>query len=293
MALGGYGPAQYMLLLQDSLKFSPGLIIVGLYLGNDIVDAVDRVYAADVHADLRSSGDAASFPEKDQLWEEQTEISDRFVKEYLLNRSSPKELHRVVSFWLLNKSAMFRYFCSAGWMRFFDPWVHRRTEAAIAWANEFPELGSVYKDGKFSSVLTTNYRLGLLDLSKRRIQEGVRLTQEIIIGMNNITRSEGINFMIALIPTKESACLTIKEKQEKHLKRIEADLLKNESKIREILTEVMIANNVPHIDVTNDLVQGVEAGEMIYRGDDDGYPMPQGYRRIAQSIYKAMKERGW
>lgn len=39
MGVGGYGPAQYAALLDDALALSPRHIVIGLYLGNDLVDA--------------------------------------------------------------------------------------------------------------------------------------------------------------------------------------------------------------------------------------------------------------
>src|SRR6267143_427695 len=38
MSLGGYGPVQYWVLTDRAQKFSPRIIIVGLYFGNDFYD---------------------------------------------------------------------------------------------------------------------------------------------------------------------------------------------------------------------------------------------------------------
>ena len=40
MGVGGYGPAQYELLIDEALKMRPQHVVVGLYLGNDFADAV-------------------------------------------------------------------------------------------------------------------------------------------------------------------------------------------------------------------------------------------------------------
>src|SRR5882672_6569628 len=39
MSVGGYGPVQYWRLTEKALAFSPNVIVVGLYFGNDLYDA--------------------------------------------------------------------------------------------------------------------------------------------------------------------------------------------------------------------------------------------------------------
>src|SRR5437016_7392418 len=47
MSVGGYGPVQYWRLAEKAFSFSPKVIIVGLYFGNDLYDAYSLTYGND------------------------------------------------------------------------------------------------------------------------------------------------------------------------------------------------------------------------------------------------------
>ena len=56
MALGGYGALHYPHLLESkALELKPRIIIVGLYFGNDLVDAYNLAYASDHWGSYRNS----------------------------------------------------------------------------------------------------------------------------------------------------------------------------------------------------------------------------------------------
>lgn len=56
MGVGGYGPLQYWALTEKALSFSPKVVVVGLYTGNDIYDVYSLAYASDDYKDLRAPG---------------------------------------------------------------------------------------------------------------------------------------------------------------------------------------------------------------------------------------------
>ena len=47
MALGGYGPAHYSILLDRAFELSPRIVLLGIYFGNDFMDAFNYVYNQD------------------------------------------------------------------------------------------------------------------------------------------------------------------------------------------------------------------------------------------------------
>lgn len=53
MAVGGWGPAQYLAMARYALKFRPSLFIVAFYSGNDALDAFRMAYNFDEFKDLR------------------------------------------------------------------------------------------------------------------------------------------------------------------------------------------------------------------------------------------------
>ena len=56
LALGGYGPIQYEALAEEALTLRPSVIIVALYVGNDLWDAYVRVWSEDRYRDRRKTG---------------------------------------------------------------------------------------------------------------------------------------------------------------------------------------------------------------------------------------------
>jgi lysophospholipase L1-like esterase len=57
MALGGYGPVEYGVLMREALaQFSPQIVIVAFYFGNDLYDTYQSVYLRDTFAQFRDPG---------------------------------------------------------------------------------------------------------------------------------------------------------------------------------------------------------------------------------------------
>ena len=54
MGVWGYGFAQYYHLIDKALSFNPKLVIIGLFMGNDIYDAYNVVYGYDGWSEFRS-----------------------------------------------------------------------------------------------------------------------------------------------------------------------------------------------------------------------------------------------
>jgi lysophospholipase L1-like esterase len=53
MAVGGWGPVQYLEIFPKALRFRPRLVVVAFYTGNDLLDAFLLAYANERWADLR------------------------------------------------------------------------------------------------------------------------------------------------------------------------------------------------------------------------------------------------
>jgi hypothetical protein len=60
------------------------------------------------------------------------------------------------------------------------------------------------KEHKISTGFTPLKRFTAMNLEDNKIQEGIRISLEILSKMNEIYQKNDIIFMVALIPTKES-----------------------------------------------------------------------------------------
>jgi hypothetical protein len=65
-ALGGFGPVQYAVLGERALELDPRAVIVGLYLGNDVLDAYSLTYGSDAWTSLRDPDFRATSTDVDQ-----------------------------------------------------------------------------------------------------------------------------------------------------------------------------------------------------------------------------------
>jgi len=57
MSLGGWGPLQYLAAFKKAIAFQPQVVIIGIYSGNDAIDAFRFAYASDYWKDYRVDPD--------------------------------------------------------------------------------------------------------------------------------------------------------------------------------------------------------------------------------------------
>ena len=67
MGVLGYGPVQYLVLTPQALDFSPRVVVIGLYLGNDLYDAYHTVYSGALYRDLQTTNETINQLTNDQM----------------------------------------------------------------------------------------------------------------------------------------------------------------------------------------------------------------------------------
>src|SRR6266849_978830 len=152
MSLGGYGPVQYWVLTQRAQKMSPRLVVVGLYLGNDLYDTYRLAYTNDNYKELRAPNAAPDLsrdtvgPQADFYWNEEKDFHNRFGRTSFWG----------LSYWTREHLAIGRLLNAAGlWPGATDV----DYEIDKAWAKAYPQDGAVYEQGNARTVFTISYRL--------------------------------------------------------------------------------------------------------------------------------------
>jgi len=269
MSLGGYGPIQYLVLSQEALELSPKVVIVAVYLGNDLFDAYSLAYKNDLYAGLRSpsSGGLAD----DTL----TPKVDELYKEIL----SADSIRGPARFFVAH-SAILRFLLIPG----SEYWY------ASAWARSHPDRFAVYDQGGVKTVLTTGYRLSAVDLGEPRISEGLRITDRTLAKTQEFMDKHGVKLLVVLIPTKESifAGSAMPEHDPTYQK-----LLQMETRARGELIAFCHSNRIEVFDLLPALSQAVASGTQIYPEDTDGHPNAAGYRVLASAIYDQLRAMHW
>lgn len=284
MGVSGYGPVQYWALTGQALTFSPRVIVVGVYMGNDLYDVYKLAYTSDDYTDLRAADAPPELYSEtvgsraDELWNEEK----RFHQEF--GRGDPGALW----LWLGGHTAVGRLLGRAGWWPArADVWF----EAGKAWALAHPDHGAVYEEGGTRAVLTTAYRLTALDLDDPRLAEGLRITCEVLPRIKARAEAGGAKVLVLIIPTKESVFAGASAG--KRLDPVYERLVRMEAGARAAVEARCASAQVECVDTLPALVEAVRRGEEVYSASTESHPKGKGYGVIAAEARRALERLGW
>ena len=269
LSLGGYSPVQYAYLLKTrALDLRPSRIIVGLYLGNDLLEAYNIVYKNPHWKHLRNPGMAA--PEEELNDDDPTRGRRRKFLGDFRN-------------WLARHSVIYRMgtFSFGNLFRFVE----------IKYGSD--SQSSILDDGERN--LQTGFRplarLIALNLGDPKIQEGLRISLESLRFMNDLCVNKNIDFIVTLIPTKESV---FSDHFESGIKIGNAETLQqvveNERQASKLIKEYLDKHRISYVDVLPALKEAVLT-KIVYPQSDDGHPNAGGYEVIARAIYEELGRR--
>lgn len=282
MSLGGYGPAEYLYLMEHkALQLKPYLIIAGFYLGNDLPDAYTAVYSVAYWQDLRS-------PEPD--FEEDRSLDTQKATVEMKIPPPRKSLWmrfkiRVykITQWLSGHSVLYRVITATylgDMMR-----QHRMIETG----EEIVMLKDDEHD--INTGFTPERRLQALDLKRPDLLEGLRLSLGFFNNMNEIASREGVPFLVVIIPTKESVFADFIEGNDslQHSEKIDR-LIENERRVNGIVKSYFREHGIAYLDVLEPL-KNAAGNEQIYPNNYNGHPNKNGYRVIAEFIGQNLDDR--
>lgn len=284
MSVGGYGPIQYWQLTEKALSFSPKVIIVGLYFGNDFYDAYSLTYENDHYADLRNN------PASDDLrhdtirsksqsyWDEEKNFHNTY------GRYSPSGW----SFWLREHSAIGRLLNRSG---FWPGATEVDYEIDREWAQAYPAHGAVCNDDAIRTVFTTAYRLTALDLDDPRIAEGLRITKVALMRTQQTVDGHGVKLLVLLIPTKELVYADLMQREGRSAGTY-ARLVDMENRARQEVKSWCTEKRIACIDALPDLRNAIAQRQQIYPSTTESHPSAAGYAVLAATVAKALNNGG-
>jgi hypothetical protein len=260
MALGGYGPLHYLHLLRErALTLRPADILVGVYFGNDFLDAVNLAYGSEHWADYRTAELSETSRARGFVIDQPEITAARgfgALRDYLARRS--------VLYRLITSLAIFDRFRGVN-LNSADPGLY------------------VLSIGDRATMLTPTQNRLLMNLDDPQIASAIAITKRALSEAARVAEREGIRLHILLVPTKElvySELLESEGKIDAHPDMAAA--LQYERTIRADLTAFLDANRYDYVDPLAELRRAVRTSE-IYPFND-GHPNAAGYRLIAQSI---------
>ena len=269
MGMGGYGPNQYFYLSQTkALRLKPRMIIWGLYMGDDFENAYSITYGLDHWAYLR--GHAAENVNFD-IWE---------------TPASPS-WHKHFRIWLSQRSIIYQ-------LLFHTAWGGRlQGEAQIRNAPQlYPDVATtlVIPNKNILEAFRPKSMLSRLDQQSAGVQEGMRITFELLKQMNEICQQKHIQFVVVVIPIKEAVFSDYLEHNSKlPLSDVLDRLLENERVARQKTIKFLSDSSIPYVDPLPALKSSVQQ-ELYARTAADMHPSKNGYRVIAETVAEVYRK---
>jgi len=280
MAMPGYCPVENLLQFDEALSFRPQRIIVSVYFGNDFFDAFTF--------SMRNASVSAAVPP--QLARESKVLeAKRALRKDVDVLSSAGEsapdgdlFVAGVREWLANHSRLYGL-ARATW-RVAVPAAAPATIGAVDFETLVRTIPpsrlrywTIADRPKWRSILTPSYRGLVVDDRDPRIRLGVEVVKSALKSMADRSREADIEFLVALLPTKEAVFWPHTDQTHQTL----ADLVANETRLKIELTRDLTSYGVDVVDVTEPLR---EAGSQPYFESQDGHPNALGHRLIAAVI---------
>ncbi len=268
MGLGGYGPNQYSHLLTQALTLRPQRIIVGLYMGDDFENAFLITYGLDHWARLRSLPRTAVDYD---IWLTKTTVSTQ----------------KAVRIWLSRHSVVYQLV------------VHGPLTGRVQGEMQIRHAAQISPDATTLDVpaegVLEAFRPKIVarnvDQSSVNVREGMRITFELLREMKERCRTQGVDFLVVVIPTKESVFADVLNRHPQiPLSPTIAKLVENEATARTATFAALRAAGIEFVDVLPAMIKA--RGERLYaRTAGDMHPNGTGYRVIATDVAAWMRAR--
>lgn len=269
LGLGGYGPNQYSFLLQGKgIKLHPKWVLCGLYLGDDFENAFSMTYGFDHWSALRNG----------ENWDH--------VDPNIWN-PGPPVWGASVRNWLSSNSMLYR-------LTFHGPLLASGMEAIRfleASKNMDPYTTAVILENE--GIREAFRPVGLaesLSQSSRPIREGMRITFYLLQEMNKECRKAGCQFLVVIIPTKETVFAKYIERDSKlHLYETLHKVITNERQAKSEMIKFLHDHEISYVDVLPMLEQSVEK-QLYAQTTRDMHPGRNGYKVIGEAVAKYLSK---
>ena len=262
MALGGYGPNQYYYLLTSkALSLKPKIVICGFYMGDDFENAYKITYGLDYWSYLRELP-----PEKVNfdIWE----------------HPADPIWHKRIRAWLSRNSVVYKLVFHGGLLG------RLKGDAQIENASRLYDSATelIIKEKHICEAFLPKGIMGRLDQTSPGVREGMRITFKLFDEMNRVCRANDIEFVVAVIPTKEAVFADYLEHNNNlPLSDVLDKLIANERVAREKVFQFFNESGIRYVDALPALKQTVEH-ELYARTAQDIHPSKNGYKVIAEAV---------
>jgi len=272
MAQPGYGALQYLALAREAVEGTgpkPRVLVVGLYFGNDLVDA-HRYLGLDAWAEFRDP--ALPVPPIED-WAPRV-------------RRGPNAVMRGAD-WLRDHSVV------VGWAAHVV--TSRLRENSVLAATASQEVGAPrYGGDAVATLFTPRYRAPLVNPERPQVRDGLRVTARCLEQIAATCRREGVVPVLLLLHTKEfvyhewlsSRARAAGDGSE--VVEALATLAQRETQVCAQLLGVARAAGIAVLDPTPKLVAELARGRAMYWATADGHLAPGGCAALAAFLHETL-----
>jgi hypothetical protein len=256
MGVGGYGPIQYLYLMQTkAIKLHPKTVIVGFYLGNDLIDVYNEVRF-------------------NKNWGVYGKLDGTDSKPVMAFQSRPGKFLGGLRDWLSRHSVFYALLSTTPVSDFFRERELRNSSAAD------PEGVLGYRDQKHSVVFIERT---FLDLGDPRVGSALEITKRVLLDMRSVADQNSFRLVVALIPTKRRVYGNLMDRAG-DLRRYPqlANAVRQEDAVRDTIVGFLHENSIEAVDLLPALERDVEEHDPYPH--TDMHPNKDGYRVIAEAI---------
>lgn len=267
LGMGGYGPNQYFHLLRTrGLSLKPKTVVCGLYFGDDFDNAFRITYGLPAWASWRKAevgvvdADIWEAPPADPSWH-------KWLRNWLSGHSI---VYRVIVHGALAGVKGSVQIRAAG----------QPASGAVTLVDPAKHLEEAFRPvGVFRG----------LKQDEKSVQEGMRVTFDLLEAMNQLCRSNQARLVVAVIPTKETVFAPQFTGRPPAELGVVPDLISNEARARDALFAFLKEKQIPSVDVLPALREASTREKLYTPSAFDMHPGKNGYRVIAETIARALK----
>ncbi|MCU0864658.1 MAG: hypothetical protein MUC36_12750 [Planctomycetes bacterium] len=253
LANGGYGPVQYVELVQRGLAQRPGAVVIGFYFGNDLLDATD--YAALVGAEA--------------LRTERRSYTLRRHRD-LDGARAPNWAMALVDEALLHSRVL--ALAAGGVKARLQGGLLDRQPGAVT-----------FEDDRVPTILLPGYRLPTVDPRSDAVQDGLAVTARALVAIRRQCATAGARSLLLLIPTKEFCYAEWCRRAGRERPELTA-LWQAESACRQAMLATAAAAGIDVHDLAADCIAALDAGQRPWPAGGDGHLNAHGHALAAAAV---------
>lgn len=261
---GGYGPLQMVDLTERALTLAPRVVVLGFYLGNDLLDA-HRFAALEHWAHLRD-------PALDYL--PQRDISRP--------RGKPPNLTLKLADWAIDRSWVLQRLRG-------DVKDALKSTGALKGLYREAQVAERYDFGRVRTAFSPEYRLATVDLARPRVRDGLRITELALGSIAAACQARGVEVVLLLLPTKGHVYHEWLAPRGAPEAAPLAELARAERTAIERVSDCARSHGMRVLDPLPDLVAALAEDRPMWPPDSDGHFNAAGAALLAELLARALE----